>query len=188
MVKVEMLDKAIQAQETLVEHVLKYTIGEESLRPEDVGENLEGALEALRVKVKALIMRDFLASNNMLGDGFIGALYNGDKEEVDSIMARVETTQKFILDVLKEHEVISNLMIKEVNDEVAKINEAREIGEGGDSANSSFSNDADSGTTAEPTEGGDNSDPFGAGGDAGGEQAPAEGGEQAPADDADPFA
>lgn len=156
MVKVELLDKAITAQETLVEHMLKYTIGEEALRNEDVGDNLEGALAALRAKVKSLIMRDFLASNNMLGDGFITALYNGDREEVDSTMSRLETNQEFILSVLKEHEVITSQLIATANEEVANTLEARDIGDGSGGGTTSSTEPADSSFTADAgAEGGD---------------------------------
>lgn len=187
MVKVELLDKAIIEQEKLVDHVLKYTIGEEALQGEDVGEHLEATLEAIRRKIKAVIMRDFLASNNMFNEGIINAIFNNDEEELDSAMGRIEAQQEFTLNFLKKHEIITATTIKRVNDDLNKIKEARDLDAG---AGGSF----DTNTTETSTD--PNADPN-AGGDAGGEadpfadnadsaQTPAE--DPAQADNADPFA
>ena len=187
MVKVELLDKAIIEQEKLVDHVLKYTIGEEALQGEDVGEHLETTLEAIRRKIKAVIMRDFLASNNMFNEGIINAIFNNDAEELDSAMGRIEAQQEFTLNFLKKHEIITATTIKRVNDDLNKIKEARDLDAG---AGGSF----DTNTTETSTD--PNADPN-AGGDAGGEadpfadnadsaQTPAE--DPAQADNADPFA
>ena len=187
MVKVELLDKAINEQEKLVDHVLKYTIGEEALQGEDVGEHLEATLEAIRRKIKAVIMRDFLASNNMFNEGIINAIFNNDEEELDSAMGRIEAQQEFTLNFLKKHEIITATTIKRVNDDLNKIKEARDLDAG---AGGSF----DTNTTETSTD--PNADPN-AGGDAGGEadpfadnadsaQTPAE--DPAQADNADPFA
>ena len=187
MVKVELLDKAINEQEKLVDHVLKYTIGEEALQGEDVGEHLEATLEAIRRKIKAVIMRDFLASNNMFNEGIINAIFNNDEEELDSAMGRIEAQQEFTLNFLKKHEIVTATNIKRVNDDLNKIKEARDLDAG---AGGSF----DTNTTETSTD--PNADPN-AGGDAGGEadpfadnadsaQTPAE--DPAQADNADPFA
>ena len=187
MVKVELLDKAITEQEKLVDHVLKYTIGEEALQGEDVGEHLETTLEAIRRKIKAVIMRDFLASNNMFNEGIINAIFNNDEEELDSAMGRIEAQQEFTLNFLKKHEIVTATTIKRVNDDLNKIKEARDLDAG---AGGSF----DTNTTETSTD--PNADPN-AGGDAGGEadpfadnadsaQTPAE--DPAQADNADPFA
>ena len=187
MVKVELLDKAITEQEKLVDHVLKYTIGEEALQGEDVGEHLEATLEAIRRKIKAVIMRDFLASNNMFNEGIINAIFNNDEEELDSAMGRIEAQQEFTLNFLKKHEIVTATNIKRVNDDLNKIKEARDLDAG---AGGSF----DTNTTETSTD--PNADPN-AGGDAGGEadpfadnadsaQTPAE--DPAQADNADPFA
>lgn len=187
MVKVELLDKAIIEQEKLVDHVLKYTIGEEALQGEDVGEHLEATLEAIRRKIKAVIMRDFLASNNMFNEGIINAIFNNDEEELDSAMGRIEAQQEFTLNFLKKHEIVTATNIKRVNDDLNKIKEARDLDAG---AGGSF----DTNTTETSTD--PNADPN-AGGDAGGEadpfadnadsaQTPAE--DPAQADNADPFA
>ncbi len=187
MVKVELLDKAITEQEKLVDHVLKYTIGEEALQGEDVGEHLEATLEAIRRKIKAVIMRDFLASNNMFNEGIINAIFNNAEEELDSAMGRIEAQQEFTLNFLKKHEIITATTIKRVNDDLNKIKEARDLDAG---AGGSF----DTNTTETSTD--PNADPN-AGGDAGGEadpfadnadsaQTPAE--DPAQADNADPFA
>ena len=187
MVKVELLDKAIIEQEKLVDHVLKYTIGEEALQGDDVGEHLEATLEAIRRKIKAVIMRDFLASNNMFNEGIINAIFNNDEEELDSAMGRIEAQQEFTLNFLKKHEIITATTIKRVNDDLNKIKEARDLDAG---AGGSF----DTNTTETSTD--PNADPN-AGGDAGGEadpfadnadsaQTPAE--DPAQADNADPFA
>ena len=171
MVKVELLDKAITEQEKLVDHVLKYTIGEEALQGEDVGEHLEVTLEAIRRKIKAVIMRDFLASNNMFNEGIINAIFNNDEEELDSAMGRIEAQQEFTLNFLKKHEIITATTIKRVNDDLNKIKEARDLDAG---AGGSF----DTNTTETSTD--PNANPN-AGGDAGGEADPF-------ADNADPFA
>ena len=171
MVKVELLDKAITEQEKLVDHVLKYTIGEEALQGEDVGEHLEATLEAFRRKIKAVIMRDFLASNNMFNEGIINAIFNNDEEELDSAMGRIEAQQEFTLNFLKKHEIITATTIKRVNDDLNKIKEARDLDAG---VGGSF----DTNTTETSTD--PNADPN-AGGDAGGEADPF-------ADNADPFA
>ena len=187
MVKVELLDKAINEQEKLVDHVLKYTIGEEALQGEDVGEHLEATLEAIRRKIKAVIMRDFLASNNMFNEGIINAIFNNDEEELDSAMGRIEAQQEFTLNFLKKHEIVTATNIKRVNDDLNKIKEARDLDAG---AGGSF----DTNTTETSTD--PNADPN-AGGDAGGEadpfadnadstQTPAE--DPAQADNTDPFA
>ena len=182
MVKVELLDKAITEQEKLVDHILKYTIGEEALVGEDVGENLEATLEAVRRKIKAVIMRDFLASNNMFNEGIINAIYNNDEEELDAAMSRLESQQEFTLNFLKKHEIITSTVIQKVNEEVIKVKEAKELGEGGGSAGSDFGNDTstegqddpNADTGSDPVDGAEpNSDP-----DAGGEPDP----------NADPFA
>ena len=171
MVKVELLDKAITEQEKLVDHILKYTIGEEALQGEDVGENLESTLEAIRRKIKAVIMRDFLASNNMFSEGIINAIYNNDEEELDSAMGRIEAQQEFTLKFMKKHEIVTASMIKRVNDDLSKIKEARDLGDG------SGGGDFDSGSTDTGTD--DNSDAETGGDDpfadnSGGEETPAE--------------
>lgn len=189
MVKVELLDGAINAQEKLVDSILKFTIGEEALEGEDVGENLEAALTALRRKLKALIMREWMASNNMFNDVLITGLYTGDKEAVDNTMERIETQQKFIIDTLKKHNIITAQVIKTANDQVAKVTEAQELGEGG--GGSSFtadSNNEDTNTGAD-----EGSDPF-AGDDGMGDGTQATGGGDGENPDgdqgagADPFA
>lgn len=187
MVKVELLDKAITEQEKLVDHVLKYTIGEEALQGEDVGEHLEATLEAIRRKIKAVIMRDFLASNNMFNEGIINAIFNNDEEELDSAMGRIEAQQEFTLNFLKKHEIVTATTIKRVNDDLNKIKEARDL-------DASTGGSFDTNTTETSTD--PNADPN-AGGEAGGEadpfadnadsaQTPAE--DPAQADNADPFA
>lgn len=188
MVKVELLDKAISEYEKLVDHIIQYTIGEEALANEDVGENLEGALTSLRLKVKAMIMRDYLANNNMFNENLIASIYNGDEEELDAAMGRLESQQQFTLNFLKKHKIITSEMIQKANDEVAKVEEARGLsdagGGGGSSDFSSTSTDGGDGTdaSADPNatnDGGDNSDPFADTGADGGD------GGQEPAD---PFA
>lgn len=156
MVKVELLDQAITAQEKLVDHILKYTIGEEALEGEDVGENLEATLAAYRRKLKALIMREWMANNNMFNDGLISGLYTGDQEEVDNTIERIESQQKFIIDILKKHKIVTGQVIKKANDEVQKVEEAQGITDGG---GSSFSNDDTSSNEGTGSEG--ESDPFG---------------------------
>lgn len=171
MVKVELLDKAITEQEKLVDHILKYTIGEEALQGEDVGENLESTLEAIRRKIKAVIMRDFLASNNMFSEGIINAIYNNDEEELDSAMGRIEAQQEFTLKFMKKHEIVTATMIKRVNDDLSKIKEARDLGDGsggGDFDSSSTDTGTDDNSDAET--GGD--DPFAD--NSGGGETPAE--------------
>lgn len=163
MVKVELLDKAIIEQEKLVDHVLKYTIGEEALQGEDVGEHLEATLEAIRRKIKAVIMRDFLASNNMFNEGIINAIFNNDEEELDSAMGRIESQQEFTLNFLKKHEIVTATTIKRVNDDLNKIKEARDLdaGSGGgfgtSTTETSTDNNAD--PNADPNAGGE-ADPF----------------------------
>lgn len=159
MVKVELLDKAISEQEKLIDHILKYTIGEEALQGVDVGENLEEALEATRRKIKAVMMRDYLASNNLFNEGIISSIFNNDEEELDSAMARLESQQEFTLNFLKKHEIITSTMIKKVNDDLNKIKEARDLDETG-GGSSSFGGDTSGGDNGN-TDGGD-------GGDAGG--------------------
>ena len=187
MVKVELLDKAITEQEKLVDHVLKYTIGEEALQGEDVGEHLEATLEAIRRKIKAVIMRDFLASNNMFNEGIINAIFNNDEEELDSAMGRIEAQQEFTLNFLKKHEVVTATTIKRVNDDLNKIKEARDLdaGSGGgfgtSTTETSTDNNAD--PNADPNAGGE-ADPFADNADSA--QTPAE--DPAQADNADPFA
>lgn len=193
MTKVELLDKAIEQQEKLVEHILKYTIGEEALQGQDVGENLEEALETIRRKIKAVIMRDFLASNNMFNEGIINAIYNSDEEELDSAMGRIESQQEFMLNFLKKHEIVTADSIKRVNDEVAKIKEARGLDENGGSGGSDFGS-TDTGGDAGGDAGGDSNadtggDPFAD------DAAAADGGDgsqatddPAQANNADPFA
>ena len=187
MVKVELLDKAITEQEKLVDHVLKYTIGEEALQGEDVGEHLEATLEAIRRKIKAVIMRDFLASNNMFNEGIINAIFNNDEEELDSAMGRIEAQQEFTLNFLKKHEIITATTIKRVNDDLNKIKEARDLdaGSGGgfDTSTTETSTDNNADPNADPNAGGE-ADPFADNADSA--QTPAE--DPAQADNADPFA
>ena len=190
MVKVELLDKAIQEQEKLVDHILKYTIGEEALQGEDVGEHLEATLEAIRRKIKAVIMRDYLASNNMFNEGIVSAIFNNDEEELDAAMSRIEAQQEFTLNFMKKHEIITATTIQKVNDELNKVKEARDLdGNGGGSGSSDFgssSTDTNTDTTADTGgDGGDaGGDPFAdAGGDGGAQEA-----DPAQADSADPFA
>lgn len=183
MVKVELLDKAIQQQEVLVDHILKYTIGEEALDGADVGADLEATLEAVRRKIKAVIMRDYLASNNMFNEGIINAIYNSDEEELDSAMSRLESQQEFTLNFLKKHEIITATMIKKVNEEVGKVKDAHDLGDGGGSGGSDFSSASgdNNDTTTDGGEGG--GDPFAEDGDGGeGTDSNAEGGGEA-----DPF-
>ena len=183
MVKVDLLDRAITEQEKLVDHILKYTIGEEALDGADVGDNLEAALEAVRRKIKAVIMRDYLASNNMFNEGIINAIYNNDEEELDSAMGRLEAQHEFTLKFLQKHEIVTSEMIQRVNNEVAKVKEARELGETSGGSSSDFGNDTnndaggegDAGTGGEGMDGGtggEGADPFadaGGEGDAGGD-------------------
>ena len=187
MVKVELLDKAITEQEKLVDHVLKYTIGEEALQGEDVGEHLEATLEAIRRKIKAVIMRDFLASNNMFNEGIINAIFNNDEEELDSAMGRIEAQQEFTLNFLKKHEIVTATTIKRVNDDLNKIKEARDLdaGSGGgfDTSTTETSTDNNADPNADPNAGGE-ADPFADNADSA--QTPAE--DPAQADNADPFA
>lgn len=189
MVKVELLEKAITEQEKLVDHILKYTIGEEALQGEDVGEHLEATLEAIRRKIKAVIMRDYLASNNMFNEGIISAIYNNDEEELDSAMSRIESQQEFTLRFMKKHEIVTATMIKRVNDDLNKVKEARDLD--GGSGSGSF----DTSTTDTNTD--NNADPNAdAGGDAGGDpfadnaegEATTTTEDPAQADNADPFA
>ena len=164
MVKVELLDGAIQAQEKLVDAVLKYTIGEDALDGADVGENLEAVLEALRRKIKALIMRDWMTNNNMFKEGFINSLFNGDREEVDNVMERIESTQSFIIDVLKKHDVLTSQIIQKANDEVQKVKDAQGLdGSSSSGGGSDFSSDGgDQNTTSDDNTDADagGSDPF----------------------------
>lgn len=187
MVKVELLDKAINEQEKLVDHVLKYTIGEEALQGEDVGEHLEATLEAIRRKIKAVIMRDFLASNNMFNEGIINAIFNNDEEELDSAMGRIESQQEFTLNFLKKHEIVTATTIKRVNDDLNKIKEARDLdagaGGGFDTSTTETSTDNNADPNADPNAGGE-ADPFADNADSA--QTPAE--DPAQADNADPFA
>ena len=181
MTKVELLDKAITEQEKLVDHILKYTIGEEALQGEDVGEHLEATLEAIRRKIKAVIMRDFLASNNMFNEGIVSAIFNNDEEELDSAMSRIESQQEFTLNFMKKHEIITASMIKRVNDDLNKVKEARELGEGGGSGSSDFgssSTDTNTDGAADPNADAGGSDPFAD------DAAAAEGGDGAAADPA----
>lgn len=187
MVKVELLDKAITEQEKLVDHILKYTIGEEALQGEDVGEHLEATLEAIRRKIKSVIMRDFLASNNMFNEGIVNAIFNNDEEELDSAMSRIEAQQEFTLNFMKKHEIVTASTIKRVNDELNKVKEARDLdGESGSGG------DFSSTTTDTNTNGGDNNDA--GGGDPFATDTGGGDGEQQPADDpaqggeSDPFA
>ncbi len=190
MVKVELLDKAIQEQEKLVDHILKYTIGEEALQGEDVGEHLEATLEAIRRKIKAVIMRDYLASNNMFNEGIVSAIFNNDEEELDAAMSRIEAQQEFTLNFMKKHEIVTATTIQKVNEELNKVKEARDLdGSGGGSGSSDF------GSSSTDTNTDNNAD---AGGDAGGDpfaDTGADGGDgdnqetdPAQADSADPFA
>lgn len=191
MVKVELLDKAIQEQEKLVDHILKYTIGEEALQGEDVGEHLEATLEAIRRKIKAVIMRDYLASNNMFNEGIVSAIFNNDEEELDAAMSRIEAQQEFTLNFMKKHEIITASIIQKVNEDLNKVKEAHDLdGNSGSSGGSDFgssSTDTDTDANADPNAdaGGD---PFADTGDAdagGGEEA---GGDPAQANSEDPFA
>lgn len=125
MVKVELLDKAIQAQEQLIDHILKYTIGEEALEGADVGDDLEATLEAYRRKLKALIMREWMANNNMFNEGLINGLYTGDQEEVDAVFERIETQQAFIINALKKHKVITDKVIQKASAEITAIQNAQ---------------------------------------------------------------
>lgn len=190
MVKVELLDKAIQEQEKLVDHILKYTIGEEALQGEDVGEHLEATLEAIRRKIKAVIMRDYLASNNMFNEGIVSAIFNNDEEELDAAMSRIEAQQEFTLNFMKKHEIITATTIQKVNDELNKVKEARDLdGNGGGSGSSDFgSSSTDTNTDTTANTGGDGGDaggdPFAdTGGDGGAQEA-----DPAQADSEDPFA
>ena len=190
MVKIELLDKAIQEQEKLVDHILKYTIGEEALQGEDVGEHLEATLEAIRRKIKAVIMRDYLASNNMFNEGIVSAIFNNNEEELDAAMSRIEAQQEFTLNFMKKHEIITATTIQKVNDELNKVKEARDLdGSSGGSGSSDFgssSTDTNTDTTADTGgDGGDaGGDPFAdTGGDGGAQEA-----DPAQADSADPFA
>ena len=187
MVKVELLDKAITEQEKLVDHVLKYTIGEEALQGEDVGEHLETTLEAIRRKIKAVIMRDFLASNNMFNEGIINAIFNNDEEELDSAMGRIEAQQEFTLNFLKKHEIITATTIKRVNDDLNKIKEARDLDAGTGGSFDTNTTETSTDPNADPNAGGDaggEADPFADNADSA--QTPAE--DPAQADNADPFA
>ena len=187
MVKVELLDKAIIEQEKLVDHVLKYTIGEEALQGEDVGEHLEATLEAIRRKIKAVIMRDFLASNNMFNEGIINAIFNNDEEELDSAMGRIEAQQEFTLNFLKKHEIITATTIKRVNDDLNKIKEARDLDAGAGGSFDTNTTETSTDPNANPNAGGDaggEADPFADNADSA--QTPAE--DPAQADNADPFA
>ncbi len=193
MVKVELLDGAIQAQEKLVENILKYTIGEEALDGSDVGENLEETLNAYRRKLKALIMREWMANNNMFGDGLINGLYTGDQEAVDNVMERIETQQKFIIDTLKKHNIITGQVIKQANDEVNKVIEAQELGNSGGSSSSFSSDDSSNDNQDTSSDGGDGggSDPFGGdNGEGEGTQDTGSdgGGDNPDGDNSDPFA
>ena len=187
MVKVELLDKAITEQEKLVDHVLKYTIGEEALQGEDVGEHLEATLEAIRRKIKAVIMRDFLASNNMFNEGIINAIFNNDEEELDSAMGRIEAQQEFTLNFLKKHEIVTATNIKRVNDDLNKIKEARDLDAGAGGGFDTSTTETSTDPNADPNAGGDaggEADPFADNADSA--QTPAE--DPAQADNADPFA
>ena len=183
MVKVELLDKAITEQEKLVDHVLKYTIGEEALQGEDVGEHLETTLEAIRRKIKAVIMRDFLASNNMFNEGIINAIFNNDEEELDSAMGRIESQQEFTLNFLKKHEIVTATTIKRVNDDLNKIKEARDLDVGSGGGFDTSTTETSTDNNADPNAGGE-ADPFADNADSA--QTPAE--DPAQADNADPFA
>ena len=183
MVKVELLDKAITEQEKLVDHVLKYTIGEEALQGEDVGEHLEATLEAIRRKIKAVIMRDFLASNNLFNEGIINAIFNNDEEELDSAMGRIEAQQEFTLNFLKKHEIITATTIKRVNDDLNKIKEARDLDAGTGGSFDTSTTETSTDNNADPNAGGE-ADPFADNADSA--QTPAE--DPAQADNADPFA
>lgn len=171
MVKVELLTKAIDAHEALVDKILQYTIGEDAILDMDVGENLTEVLESVRVKMKAMLMREFLASNNMYSDGIVAALFNNDEDEMESAMSRIEGNQQFVLNFLKKHEIISQTMIDKVTKDVEKIKEARDLGEstggggdfgGGDTDTGEDPNtdpDADTGEDPFGGEGGEVEDP-----------------------------
>lgn len=180
MVKVEALDKAIQSQEQLLDHVLKYTIGEEAVQGADVGENLEEVLTALRYKVKALAMREWMASNSMFNEGFFSGLFNGDREEVDAAVSKIEEQQEFIVDVLSSHKILTSDFISKINNRTQKVLDARGTDETGGSATTTTTTDTSTDTTATNDGGANDSDPFGSmGGDgeAGGDNAPADGGD-----------
>ena len=185
MVKIELLDKAIQEQEKLVDHILKYTIGEEALQGEDVGEHLETTLEAIRRKIKAVIMRDYLASNNMFNEGIVSAIFNNDEEELDAAMSRIEAQQEFTLNFMKKHEIVTATTIHKVNEELNKVKEARDL----DGSSSDFgSSSTDTNTDGSADAGGDaGGDPFADTGADGGDGDNQET-DPAQADSSDPFA
>ena len=169
---------------------MKYTIGEEALQGEDVGEHLEATLEAIRRKIKAVIMRDYLASNNMFNEGIVSAIFNNDEEELDAAMSRIEAQQEFTLNFMKKHEIVTATTIQKVNEELNKVKEARDLdGSSGGSGSSDFgssSTDTNTDTTADTGgDGGDaGGDPFAdTGGDGGAQEA-----DPAQADSEDPFA
>lgn len=190
MVKIELLDKAIQEQEKLVDHILKYTIGEEALQGEDVGEHLETTLEAIRRKIKAVIMRDYLASNNMFNEGIVSAIFNNDEEELDAAMSRIEAQQEFTLNFMKKHEIVTATTIHKVNEELNKVKEARDLdGSSSDFGSSDFgSSSTDTNTDGSADAGGDaGGDPFADTGADGGDGDNQET-DPAQADSSDPFA
>lgn len=195
MVKVETLNNAIEAQEKLVEAVLQYTIGEDALSDSDVGDNLEEALKSVRIKMKALIMREWMASNNMYGNsGMVSALYSNDEEETDNLFQTMESNQKWIINALKKHRVITDQLIQKANEEVEKVADAQ--GLDNNSGGSDFSSDADTDQNADNGGGdsnesdngdnGDGNDPFATGDGTGDQTVSKEDGDTTEAND--PFA
>lgn len=174
MVKTELLVSAIEQHEKLVDTILKYTISEDAISGDLVGDKLTNALEMVRGEVKTLIMGEWLASNNMLSDGFFKALFNQDKEELDNIMIKMEKQQEFVLDFLSDHKAVLENAIAKVNRKVEAMEEAMgEESSGGsdsgfgsssdsDDSSSDSSSDDDSDDSNGGDSGKDSDDPFAA--------------------------
>lgn len=175
MVKVDLLDNAITQYEKLVDHLVTHTIGEEVFDGMDVGDELADRLENVRKKVKSLMMLDYIASNNMFADNISRALYTNDQEEIDNVMTRIESNQQFIINVLKNHDIISSTMVRKAEEELEAMRNAKDLdGEGGGGSDSSDSfssgddggddsstdDDSSGGDPFEAGDGGDESDPF----------------------------
>lgn len=153
MVKTELLIGAIEQHEKLVDTIIKYTISEDAIPGNLVGDELGNALEMVRAEVKTLIMGEWLASNNMLTDSFFKALFNQDKEELTNLMIRMEKQHEFTLEFLSDHTAVVERAIAKVNNKVEAMREAQ--GEE-NSSSSDFSSSDDSGGSGDS--GGDDND------------------------------
>lgn len=143
MTKIEVLEKAIEAYEKYLDKLLQYTIGEDYLADEDIGEDLSGALDAVRRKIKGYLMQDYIASNSMFSEGLVKALFTGDKEVIDECMSQIEAQQETFGTFIKDHKVISQKFAQKNNDEFQAVLDSQGVEEGSGSS-SSFSSDSGS--------------------------------------------